>query len=340
VRPGARPAAWAAHGAAATRAAACNGFPLHIRLHLHTAGPRDHGLDVRSFTIGPAFTWPPTAAEDELLAGPPAAAVAAAAPAPAPAPGSDSAASTPEARHGGGAALPQGPAVVDLELTGGLDAALACYHRAAEGADVCVVDGCLVAPGAQPAGDAADAAPAHGACPREAIGDSAAEAVRALGLPLLLVIDASAPRCAAGAAAVVHGASAEPGGSGLEVAGLVLNRVAGEDQLKELRRGLEEAGVSAPIVAALPQLAAARAPGPLLGSPDCAAAPWCGGAAAACALAAAAKAQVSCNLELLLEIGRRAAVPAAPAPLPPPARAFRAAVGVAYDAAFHEYFQQ
>ncbi|GBF99653.1 hypothetical protein Rsub_12472 [Raphidocelis subcapitata] len=245
---------------------------------------REHGLDARAFTVGAAFTLPPGA---ERGAGGPGGGGAAAGP------------SSCASAHGGhgGAPLPQGPACIDLSLTADLDSAVACFHRAAEGADVCVIDGGPAAAG------------------------GAAEAAAALGLPLVLVVDAAAaPRGAEAAAALLHGCGGR-GGGGPGIAGLVINRAAGEEQAAELRGGLAAAGAPAPVVAVLPQLHAAG-----------------GGAPPQLVELAARHAQV--DLEQLLRVARGARVPAAAAPLPPPARAFRVAVGVAYDPAFFQYFQQ
>jgi cobyrinic acid a,c-diamide synthase len=281
---------------------------------------------VRSFAVGAAFTRPPDAADDDLAAG---AAVAA--------PAGDSAGSSLEARRGGGGGggglpLPQGPAVIDLTLSSGLGGALACFHRASEGADACVVDGCGAVLSEQP-GAVATAGPGA-AC--GAAGCGTAAVARALGLPLLLVVDVAALRSAVSVAALLRSHS----GSGPDVAGLVLNRAGGPEQVQEMRRGLAEAGVAAPVVAVLPQLE------PDAGGAGAGPAAWCGTPCAAAAAAAsrargaAARAPRPCDPDALLELGRRAAVPPAPAPLPPPARAFKVAIGVAYDAAFFEYFQQ
>jgi cobyrinic acid a,c-diamide synthase len=296
-------AAGACHGATACRLAPLSARPVRRR--------RERGLDVRGFAIGPAFTQPPPAGDDDAVS-------------------SCSGACGAAGGHGdGGAApaLPQGPACIDLGLTPDPDAAAACFRRAAEGADVCIVDGCL---------SVLDAAgpPAAGAGDDGGAGDggwSTAAVARALGLPLVLVVDAAATRAPASVAALLRGYAAVGGGA--EVAGLFLNRAASDEQVEAMRRGLAAEGVDVPVVGALPQLDGA-APDPHA----------CGGAGAACAggaaLAAEARRRLSADLDALLAVARRAAPPAPAAPLPPPARSFRVVVGVAYDAAFYEYFAQ
>ncbi len=305
---------------------------------------RDRGLEVRTLSVGPAFTQPPSA-PDGLS--PPVAA-------------------SPTNGHPDGAPgeLPRGPACVDPGLTQDLQLTLACFQRATEGADVSVVDGSLgVLDGVRPRRRSQCGADSGGGAPA----CSTAEIARALGLPLVLVVDVAALPSAASIAALLRGY-----GGGLDVAGLVLNRVGGADEVAELRAGLEAVGVAVPVVAALPDLTDAEAassgggwggeqqqqqqqqqPGSLLeaqqwgsGGSNGSNGPLAGLGRSgpvsqhAQRLSAVAKRHLSGDLDLLLSIARRAAVPRPAAPLPPPARAFKVVVGVAYDQAFYQYFQQ
>jgi len=314
---------------------------------------------VRSFTVGTAFTCPPAAPDGT--------ATAAATPRVWREPASGCA-GVSGSGNGSSCLLPQGPACVDLALTQDLDLTLACFQRAAEGADVCVVDGCLaVLDGArlrrrsQCSGGSGSGAAASAADPRPAAGCSTAEVARALRLPLILVVDVSALRSPASVAALLQGYSTF--GGGLEIAGLVLNR-AGDDELEEMRQGLADAGVRTPIVATLPDLTglAAESSGgngwhaeqQLHSGSSIAEAGWGGSSPLASfgrgsghahshqqqQVEALAKAHLCCDLDALLGIARGARVPQPAAPLPPPARSFKVAIGVAYDQAFYKYFQQ
>lgn len=199
-------------------------------------------------------------------------------------------------------------------------------------------------------------------------GRSTAEVARALGLPIVLVVDVAALRGAASVAALLQGYSMFDGG--LEVAALILNRARGPDQVEEMRAGLQAAGVKAPIIGFLPQLAdcAACSAGGSSGGGGSGSDLCCGGdvawgdmgagghgslgggvshtrpsfsaVASQRDLADLAKRQLAVDLDLLMEIARGAAVPLPAAPLAAPARSFRVAIGVAYDQAFYEYFQQ
>jgi cobyrinic acid a,c-diamide synthase len=119
------------------------------------------------------------------------------------------------------------------------------FYLAARGADVCVVEGVMGlfdgAGGKSPTG-------------------STAEMAKLLGLPVILVIDASA--MARSAAALVHGF--ETFDSQLKVAGLIFNKVGGPGHAQILREAVKS-GCSTPLLGCLPRNEKIRIPERYLG---------------------------------------------------------------------------
>ncbi len=191
----------------------------------------------------------------------------------------------------------------------GREAVLGTFARAAAGADVAIVEGMM---------GLFDGASADGE------EGSTAEVARWLAAPALLCVDASG--MARSVAALVRGFTGFA--PGVEVAGVVCNRVGGRPHLDLLRRAV----AWPPVVGGLPEdralafperhlglLAATAATDPLLDRWGELAATWL-------------------DLDRILTIARGA--PDLPAPAPPqPAAPRRCRIGVARDEAFHFYYE-
>jgi cobyrinic acid a,c-diamide synthase len=195
----------------------------------------------------------------------------------------------------------------------GREAALATFGRAARGADVAVVEGVMgLYDGASPAGEEG----------------STAEMAKWLAAPALAVVDASG--MARTVAAIARGlADFDPD---LHLAGVVCNRVGSRGHLDLLREALR----SPPVVGGLPSRAELAFPGRHLGLVTAGA-----GALPEAVLTAWGEAAASwLDVDRILAIAR-AAPPldlprsAAPAPRAPE----RCRIGVAFDEAFHFYYE-
>jgi cobyrinic acid a,c-diamide synthase len=209
--------------------------------------------------------------------------------------------------------LAAGRAAVNLDawaMPPGLIARLAA--QAARGADLLVVEGVM---------GLFDGAPLAAEAARGGAGSTAALA-KALGLPVVLVIDAA--RQAQSAAALVHGfATFDPE---LSVAGVILNRIAGERHRRLIAGALEAAGVR--VFGALPRLAGLKLPSRHLGLVQAAE----HGDPEALLSAAAGAAREHLDLAALVELARP---PTGPAPDAAPALpALGQRVAVASDEAF------
>lgn len=192
----------------------------------------------------------------------------------------------------------------------GRDASLTTFARASAGADVAVVEGVMGL--------------FDGASPRSEEG-STAELAKWLAAPVVAVVDASG--MARTLAAVLHGlATFDPA---LRLAGVLCNRVGSRAHLELLR----EAVAPLPVFGGLPEVEALRFPERHLGLvtasqgvlSDEALARW------------AVLAEEWLDLDALLAVARTAPpLPGAPAG---PVRPERCRIGVAYDEAFHFYYE-
>ena len=193
----------------------------------------------------------------------------------------------------------------------GRDAVLATFSRGARGADVALIEGVMgLFDGASPTGESG----------------SAAEIAKWLAAPVLLVVDASG--MARSLAAAARGFAAfDPA---LRVAGVICNRVGGRGHLDLLREALDEP----PVVGGLPDERAFAFPERHLG------------------LVAADDRSVAetlfahwgtrvaewCDLEAILDLAGTAP-PLAQTRGSPQAPARRCRIGVAFDDAFHFYYE-
>jgi cobyrinic acid a,c-diamide synthase len=196
----------------------------------------------------------------------------------------------------------------------GRDASRSTYARAVYGVDVAILEGVMgLFDGRDGTTDAG----------------STAEMAKLLGLPTVLVVDASA--MARSAAALVHGfESFDPG---LAVAGIVFNRVGGEGHFAYLRDAVE-ASCAARVLGWLPVDEAVTLPERYLGLHTGdevltgdrldALASWI---------------ERGLDVRALVDLAREATGPHPEAPEAPPV-APRARIGVARDAAFSFYYQE
>jgi cobyrinic acid a,c-diamide synthase len=191
----------------------------------------------------------------------------------------------------------------------GREAALSTFSRAAAGADVSLVEGVMGL--------------YDGASPRSDEG-STAELARWLGAPVVAVVDASG--MARTLAAVVQGLAAfDPA---LRLAGVICNRIGSRSHLDLLREAL----APFPVLGGLPDAEPLRIPERHLGLVTAPRAPLDDDALARWA----ALAEEWIDLDGLLAAARSAAP--LPAAEPPPAAAERCRIGVAFDDAFHFYY--
>jgi cobyrinic acid a,c-diamide synthase len=198
----------------------------------------------------------------------------------------------------------------------GRDATVALFQRAAQHADLCVIEGVM----GLFDGRTGERGPG-----------STAEIATLLGAPVVLVVDAHA--IARSAAAVVHGfRSFDPA---VRVEGVVLNRLAGPGHLRAVGPPIEnEAGVA--VLGAVQRRAALAVPERYLGL-----IPVTEGAVADAYFDAAADAAAhEIDLERLLGLAATADPPSAPAPalFPAEPQPRRARIAVARDRAFSFYY--
>ncbi|MGH7804309.1 MAG: cobyrinate a,c-diamide synthase, partial [Candidatus Binatia bacterium] len=194
----------------------------------------------------------------------------------------------------------------------GRDAVHATFVRTARDADIALVEGMMGL--------------FDGASPTDETG-SAAEIAKWLGAPVLLVVDASA--IARTIAAVAHGfATFDPG---LDVAGVIANRVGGRAHLDLLREALARP----PIVGGLPDDPSLRFPERHLGLvraddasvPETLLAAW------------GARAAEWLDLQAILDLARSAPPLAAESAVRVVAPAPRCRIALADDEAFHFYYE-
>jgi cobyrinic acid a,c-diamide synthase len=196
----------------------------------------------------------------------------------------------------------------------GRDAVLATFTRAARDADVALVEGVMgLFDGASPTGEAG----------------SSAEIAKWLQAPVLLVVDASG--MARTIAAVAKGFASFD--RDLELAAVICNRVGSRGHLELLREALSDP----PIVGALPEEPSLRLPERHLGlvRADERSVPE------ALLTELGARAAEWCDLDAIVEIGRRAAaLPAESAGEASSGGACsRCRIGIAFDEAFHFYYE-
>jgi cobyrinic acid a,c-diamide synthase len=195
---------------------------------------------------------------------------------------------------------------LDAWMTGA-DGVLASFARGARGADLAVIEGVMgLFDGRSPT----------------TLEGSGAELALLLGVPVVLVVDASG--MARTAAAVVHGlATFVPG---VRVAGVIFNRVGGDGHTRLLREAMAPLGI--PVIGGLSSRPDLAVPERHLGLVSADYAPRLD------TDALAAWAASALDLDALVAL-------AAPTPAPPPPLPRRGApvrLGLARDAAFHFYY--
>eukprot|EP00878_Enallax_costatus_P023116 GHUV01024576.1.p1 GENE.GHUV01024576.1~~GHUV01024576.1.p1 ORF type:complete len:287 (+),score=95.51 GHUV01024576.1:272-1132(+) len=217
------------------------------------------------------------------------------------------------------------------------DAARACFHSMSAEAELSIIEGCL-GMFDSPSADGSEQG-------------STAQIAQWLQAPVVLVVDTQAFNTARGIVALVKGYTAVDGSP--SVAGVILNKVVTQSLAAEVQAGLEQSAVDVRVIGAVPKVENSTCD-----SSTKSTCPWSPMSNSSTAFGSTLPGLVQqhqpcideqCMVELVQQhidlqqlraLAATAAVPRPQAPLPPPVRTFRVSMGVAYDEAFHQYFQQ